>query len=52
MIFRNVGAIGATQLAERGSTILLASTKWSVFGDAANMAFLGAGLISKIEGKQ
>jgi hypothetical protein len=30
VIFRNVGAIGATQLAERCLIILLTSTKWSV----------------------
>jgi len=30
VIFRNVGAIGATRLAERCSIILLTPTRWSV----------------------
>jgi hypothetical protein len=47
VIFRNVGAIGATQLAERCLIILLTSTKWSVFNDDTHKPLLSEGLRSE-----
>ena len=38
-----VGRIGTTRLAERGSTILLASTKWSVWTLLAGGVFVYVG---------